>query len=861
MIRKPAGTLTALVLALGLGTVAAPLTATTAVAAVARPASFTSVSSTPGPQPGEVTIRWTHDGKNTTRYEVETGLTSFSRTDSSMPLHARGWKVFTAPAGARSLTLTAEQTAAAGAPLGSANHLYFRLRAVNTTSAGETFRDHPNLQTVGVAPPTPAAAGTPLRVGQFNVRTARATTDPQTWLQRVPAVARQIIDHRLGLVALQELGPGRADGVSGSTGGRPRQTESLLTELAKQDAGRYKLIQTTPYVKAGTEASTQGMRILYDSAKYTMLSPCADKTGSSAWNDVCTVALPIRPSGDSDSDRRKAVYSLFADKATGERFYFVSVHLDARHSTDAAVERTYDQLRASQVAAAVDGVARQNSQGLPVVLGGDINTWQNNKVGYTAHDVLVDKGFHDTAAAEQTTNLRFTTMNDFKTTLADPGTGFGSRLDVLMTKGFEGPVAWENVMKVTDSARPSDHNMVTAELRLPGDGAGSGSGGTGTGSGGTGTGSGGTTAPDTDGYRPVTPTRVVDTRAGTGAAAPLAAQGTLAIPVAGRAGVPATGVGAVVLNLTSVGARSGGYLTAYPSGQPRTTASTLNFTTGTSMANSVVVGVGADGAVQLYGSAATDVLVDVQGWFPTGSDYTALSPARLLDTRNGTGAAKAPVAGTQKIDLQVTGRGGVPASGVGSVVLNLTATGASGTGYLTAYPAGASRPGASTLNYVRGATTANGTVLKVGSGGKVSLYVSAGTHLVADVQGWFPTSSDLTGLTPARLLDTRDGTGARAAAVPAGGRVDLQVTGREGVPTAGVRAVVLNVTAAQAATTGFVSVRPTGAATTSATDLALVPGRAIANRVIVPVSADGRVSLSSTAQTELVADVVGYLAG
>ena len=848
MIRKPVGTLTAAVLALGLGVVAVPLQTTIAVAAVARPASFVSVTSAPGPRPGEVTISWKHDGANTTRYEVETGLTSFSRTDSSLPLHARGWKVFTAPASARTLTLTAAQTAAAGAAVGSANHLYFRLRAVNSTSAGEALRDYPYLRQVGVTPAVPASTGTPLRVGSFNVRTARALTDDRTWLERVSDVAGSIVENRLGVVALQELGPGRADGISGSTGGRPRQTDSLLTELANQGASRYKLIRTTPYVKAGTVSSTQGMRVLYDSSKYTMLSKCVNTTDGSAYSASCTITLPIRPSGDDDRHRRKATYAQFADKVTGERFYFISVHLDARHSTDVTVEKTYDALRAAQVKAAIDGVARENTGNVPVILGGDLNTWQNNKVGYTAHDTLIANGFYDTAAAQRHTNLRFTTMNAWKTTLPDPGAGFGSRLDAVLVKGVTGASYWENVMEVTDSTRPSDHNMVLADIRLP-DGT-----------------SGDTTpapeapAPEAPAYRPVTPTRVVDTDAGIGApAVPLAAQGTLEVSLAGKAGLPTTGVDAVVLNLTSIKAASGGYLTAYPTGTTRTSASTLNFSTGTAMANNVVVKVGTGGKVTLYGSAATDVLVDVQGWFPTGSDYTSLSPARLLDTRDGTGAPAALVGATKRIDLTVTGRGGVPASGVGAVVLNLTATSATSGGYLTAYPAGVTRPGASSLNFVSGRSTANGVVVKVGTGGKVSLYVSAGTHLVGDVQGWFPTGSDLTALTPARLLDTRNGTGAATAVVPAGGKVDLAVTGRGGVPTSGVNAVVLNVTATKSATAGFVTLSATGDARTSATNVAMVPGRSIANRVIVPVGDGGKVTLSSSSQSHLVADVVGYL--
>ena len=865
MTRVPVGKLTAACLALGLGALSVPLQTTTAEAAVARPASFGAVTAKPGSAPGTVTVSWAHDGANTSRYEIETGLTSFSRTDPSLPLHARGSAVFSVPGSQKSITLTPEQTAAAGAPVGSANHLYFRLRAVNTTSEGEASRDYPYLQTVGVAPAVPASTGTPVRVATFNVRTARATTDARTWLERVPDVARSILDRAPGVVAVQELGPGRADGVAGSTGGRPRQTDSLVTTLASMGGERYRLTRTTSYVKPGIDSGTQGMRILYDNDRYRLLSPCVDTSPDGVYSPSCSIKLPLRASGDTENDRRRSAYAQFADRATGERFYVVSVHLDARHSTDVAVERTYDQLRADQMRTTIDAVARENTDRVPVVLGGDINTWQNNKVGYAAHDVLVDQGFYDTAASPRATNLHYTTMNDFATTLTDPSPGFGARLDVVAAKGITGAVSWENVMKPTDSARPSDHNMVVTDLRLPTSGTVTEQTGptTTTPSPTPSPSPSPVTTPDTtapDTYRPVSATRIADTRSGAGVpAAPLAAGGTLDVTVAGRAGVPATGVGAVVLNLTSVGARAAGYLTAYPAGAARTSASTLNFSTGTAQANSVVVKVGEGGKVRLYGSAATDVLVDVQGWFPTAARYTALSPARLLDTRTGNGAPAAPVAAGQRIDLTVTGRGGVPASGVAAVVLNLTSTKAADAGHLTAYPAGVTAPSASSLNFVPGRSTANGVVVKVGTGGKVSLRVSAGTDVVADVQGWFPTSSELTPLTPARLLDTRNGTGAPDAPVGAGGHVDLQVTGRGGIPTSGVTAVVLNVTATSAPAAGFVTARPTGTTATSATTLALLPGRSIANRVIVPVGADGRVTLSSTATTELVTDVVGYL--
>ena len=84
------------------------------------------------------------------------------------------------------------------------------------------------------------------------------------------------------------------------------------------------------------------------------------------------------------------------------------------------------------------------------------------------------------------------------------------------------------------------------------------------------------------------------------------------------------------------------------------------------------------------------------------------------------------------------GQGGVPATGVKSVVLNVTVTEPTSPSWLTAWPAGQTRPLASNLNYVAGQTVPNLVVVDVGTDGKVNLYNSAGsTHVVADVAGWF----------------------------------------------------------------------------------------------------------------------------
>ena len=111
--------------------------------------------------------------------------------------------------------------------------------------------------------------------------------------------------------------------------------------------------------------------------------------------------------------------------------------------------------------------------------------------------------------------------------------------------------------------------------------------------------------------------------------------------------------------------------------------------------------------------------------------FTSLTPSRLLDTRYAVGAPSAAVAPGGTVHLQVTGRGGVPASGVSAVVLNVTVTSPTSTGYITVYGDGTAHPGVSNLNFVPGQTVPNLVIAPVGANGKVALYNgSAGTCLL-----------------------------------------------------------------------------------------------------------------------------------
>ena len=372
-------------------------------------------------------------------------------------------------------------------------------------------------------------------------------------------------------------------------------------------------------------------------------------------------------------------------------------------------------------------------------------------------------------------------------------------------------------------------------------------------------------------FTSLVPSRLLDTRAGTSTTdglfagvGALSAGGQVDLTVAGRGGIPAMGAGAAIINVTAVSPSTNGYITAWPTGNARPLAANINFDPSLTIPNLVVAKLGSGGKVSLYNSAGTtDLVADVTGWFPATSSFTPLVPARILDTRT-----SSPVPPGTELDLTVTGQGGVPSTGVGAVVFNLAVTQPTSYGYVTAWPAGTALPNAANINFVPSQTVSNLVISRVGTNGKVALYNSTGyTHLVADVAGWFPATSELTALTPSRLLDTRpgsstiDGQYAGAGALNGGAELDLTVTGRAGIPTSGVGAVVMNVTAVQSTSPGFLTVWPAGSARPNAANLNFNPGKNVQNLVVAKVGANGQVAIyNSTGSTQLVADVVGWFA-
>src|ERR1700680_2661600 len=236
---------------------------------------------------------------------------------------------------------------------------------------------------------------------------------------------------------------------------------------------------------------------------------------------------------------------------------------------------------------------------------------------------------------------------------------------------------------------------------------------------------------------PRSPVRVMDTGNGTGGVTgPVGAGATVSLQVAGKAGVPAAGVTAVVLNVTVTSPTASSFVSVYPDGTTRSAASNLDFAAGQTIANLVVVPVGSDGKVDFYNLAGTvQMIADLSGYYTAGggSLFTPVSPVRVMDTRNGTGGVTGPVGAAATVSLAVAGKAGVPA-GVTAVVLNVTVTSPTASSFVSVFPDGTARPTTSNLDFVAGQTIANLVVVPVGSDGKVDFYNSGGTvQLLAEL--------------------------------------------------------------------------------------------------------------------------------
>jgi serine protease len=346
-------------------------------------------------------------------------------------------------------------------------------------------------------------------------------------------------------------------------------------------------------------------------------------------------------------------------------------------------------------------------------------------------------------------------------------------------------------------------------------------------------------------FSPMQPQRMADTRQ----IAEVSSENPLILDVRGTFGLPTQGLEAVVLNVTATGATSNGFVTVWPCADTKPLASSVNYTAGEDIPNTVIASPDQYGKICLDSSTPVNLLADLSGWFLNGDGLHTFTPQRAFDTRK-TGFVLTP---ETPYLLQVTGSFGLPSSGVSSVVLNVTATGATAAGYITVWPCNQPQPYTSNLNYLPFQDIPNAVIATVDSNGQVCFASSSPTFLIADISGWFAQGTNLNVVTPQRLFDTRP-----AKRVSTSPTYVLDLSTASPISPGTATAVVLNVTAAGATKAGFATVWPCDQPQPPTSNLNFDANEDIPNLVITKVSAVNTVCFSASAPVHLLADLFGW---
>ena len=391
-------------------------------------------------------------------------------------------------------------------------------------------------------------------------------------------------------------------------------------------------------------------------------------------------------------------------------------------------------------------------------------------------------------------------------------------------------------------------------------------------------------------YQSVAPTRLLDTRVGLRAPkGPIASGRTVTLSVPGLAGVPLTGVSAVVLNVTVTGATLASYLTVWPAGTTRPTTSSINFVAGDTRANLVTVPLGTLGAgagkISIFNQqGGVQVIADVMGYYvadgaaAAGGLYQRVTPQRWLDTRDPSFGG--PFAPGESISMPVSyADASDPANVIDhnphirALAVNITAVSPTKPGYLVSWDGLGPEPATSTLNFVAGTVTPNMAIVPVGpcttcTGswlGLPSITVrnrSAGTvHVLIDVVGFYDDGQIGDGLRfrplpPTRIVDTRTGFGASRFTGSATKIVAAPVS-VAGLPT---YSLVTNTTAVAPTLPTHLTLWDNDPVKPTVSNLNVAKGQIVANATVTDLGVGNRFSIfNQQGAVDVVVDVVGTM--
>ncbi len=361
----------------------------------------------------------------------------------------------------------------------------------------------------------------------------------------------------------------------------------------------------------------------------------------------------------------------------------------------------------------------------------------------------------------------------------------------------------------------------------------------------------------------VTPCRLVDTRQAKGVFGGPAIQGgtyrSFPIPQNTNCNIPSSAA-AYSLNVTVVPITTLGYLTIWPTPEIQPVVSTLNSPDGRIKANAAIVPAGVGGAVSVYVSDTTNVILDIDAYFAPAASNTyqfyPLTPCRIVDTRdNKDGGMLQP--GVER-DYSIPGNCAVPTNAT-AYSFNVTVLpSAGGLDYLTVWPKGEPQPTVSTLNDNTGTIVANAAIVPAGSENATAFYAhSNSTNLLVDVDGYFaaPGTGGLSmyPAPPCRVLDTRQSGGQFS------GEKTVNVVGSTCAPPSSAAAYIFNATVVPPGPMLYLTLWPDGEQQPTVSTLNAQDGFITSNMAIVPTN-NGSIDAFADALTQLILDISGYFA-
>jgi DNA-binding beta-propeller fold protein YncE len=375
----------------------------------------------------------------------------------------------------------------------------------------------------------------------------------------------------------------------------------------------------------------------------------------------------------------------------------------------------------------------------------------------------------------------------------------------------------------------------------------------------------------------VTPCRLLDTRPQSGGGGPIQGGTFQAFNLPQQAlqkcpGLNLSGAISYSLNVTLIPSNGPvGYLTIWPNSLIQPTVSTMN-SDGRTKADAAIVSAGLNGAVDVFVSQTANILLDIDAYFsPSGAStlqFYPLTPCRVADTRSsneppGLGAPSLQGGVARSFPLLNATTCFPPGVTPAAYSLNFTAIPHNQPlGYLTVWPTGEGQPTVSTINDRNGVNTANAAIVPAGTSGAVSVYPSANTDLLIDINGYFAAPGtgglSLYPTPPCRVLDTRSGGAFSGLLNP-----PVNVLGSPCAVPSQSQAYTFNATVVpyQHGPLGYLTLWPDGQSQPTVSTLNAPDGAITSNMAVVPAGTQGMVNaFAGNGITNLILDISSFYA-